>query len=161
EARARAEQAIKQAGPADAVAVFLLDRTARPLVSFEQWSATAVGERVNLALQRVRDAEPGWGGTHLGHGLLGVVDALAESAGRGQRTVVPGPRRLVLITDLQEGAHLDGLQGFDWPKGLEVVLEPVKARRPTNAGLQFLIENEEALKPAGDEEIKVRVTNAA
>jgi hypothetical protein len=33
-----------------------------------------------------------------------------------------------LISDLQEGAKLDGLQGHDWPAGVKVTLERVDAK---------------------------------
>jgi hypothetical protein len=161
EAQARAEKVLKGAVPADLVGVFLLERTIRPLVSFEQWQAMPLGDRVNLALQQVNSAKPSWAGTHLGHGLLGVVEALEESQGRQTQTAALGLRQLVLITDLQEGAHLDGLQGFEWPRGLEVVLEQVKPKRPTNAGLQLLTDHDESAQSSVDNDIKVRVSNSS
>src|SRR5258706_1610619 len=39
DARSRTEQVLKRMVPADAVAVFLFDRTVHPLMSFEQWAA--------------------------------------------------------------------------------------------------------------------------
>jgi hypothetical protein len=161
EAKSKAERAIRRARPTDTLAVFLLDRTARPLLTFDQWTATPMGDRLNVALDRVASAEAGWGGTHLGHGMLAVVEALEDNASRGSPMAAVGPRQLVLISDLQEGAHLDGLQGFDWPRGLEVVLDPVKSKRPTNAGLQLLLEHDETQQPAADAEVHVRVLNVA
>ena len=59
-----------------------------------------------------------------------------------------------MISDLQEGAKLDGLQGHDWPPGVQVILERVEAKPQANAGLE--IQN-----PAGDDRpVRVRVTNA-
>ena len=161
EARARAEQVLRRTVPADSVAVFLFDRSARPLMSFEQWMETPIAERVTVALQRVADAKPGWSSTHLGNGLLAAVEALEDTSGKGQQPQTAGPRRIVVITDLQEGARLDGLQGFEWPRGIEVTLEPLKAKRPTNAGLQLLLEQDETQKPTGDAEVKVRVANSS
>jgi hypothetical protein len=160
DARARAEQFLNRAAPADAVAVYLFDRVARPLMTFEQWSQTPMGERIPVAIQRLAAAAPSWSGTHLGHGLLAAVETLEDNAGNGQPQQAAGPRRIVVITDLQKGARLDGLQGFDWPRGIEVVLEPVKARRPTNAGVQLLPELEEAGKSASDAEVKFRIDNS-
>ena len=160
EARAKAEQILKRTVPADSVAVFLFDRTARPLMSFEQWSETPIAERVTVALQSVADAKPGWSSTHLGNGLLAAVEALEDTSGKAQQPQAAGKRRIVVISDLQEGARLDGLQGFEWPRGIEVTLEPLKAKRPTNAGLQMLLDHDEAQKPATDAEVKVRVVNS-
>ena len=160
DARDRARQVLKRVTAADTVGLFLLDQTARPLMSFEQWTAAPVGDRVPLALQRLQSAQPCWSGTHLGRGLLAVTEQLEENAGRTQRTPATAPRQVVLITDLQEGMHLDGLQGFEWPRGLEIVLEPVKAKRPSNAGLQLLLEKDDSSDAKHDGEIRVRVSNS-
>ncbi|HXJ71622.1 MAG TPA: BatA domain-containing protein, partial [Candidatus Dormibacteraeota bacterium] len=160
DARDRARQVLKRVTAADTVGLFLLDQTARPLMSFEQWTAAPVGDRVPLALQRLQSAQPCWSGTHLGRGLLAVTEQLEENAGRTQRTPATAPRQVVLITDLQEGMHLDGLQGFEWPRGLEIVLEPVKAKRPSNAGLQLLLEKDDTSDAKHNGEIRVRVSNS-
>ena len=160
EARAKAEQVLQRTKPADSVAVFLFDRTARPLMSFEQWAETPGSERVATALQRLSSAQPGWSITHLGHALLAAVDALEDSSGKNQAQA-PAQRRLIVISDLQEGARLDGLQGFEWPRGIEVSIEPIKAKRPTNAGLQLLAEHDETPKPGTEAETKIRVANSS
>src|SRR5436309_6194919 len=161
-ARAKAEQILKRTAPAvDAVAVFLFDQTTRPLMTFEQWAATSAGDRVAVAIQRLSAATPSWASTHLGQGLLAAVDGLEDNSGRNQQQPFIGPRRIVVLSDLQEGARLDGLQGFEWPRGIEVVLEPLKAKRPTNAGLQLLLDHDETQKPASDAEVKVRVSNSS
>ncbi len=162
EARARAEQAVRQATPKDSLAVYLFDRTARPLLSFEQWAATPGPDRLNVALERIASAQPGWSSTHLGHGLLSAVDALEESSGKS-RDAAAGPRKIVVISDLQEGARLDGLQGFEWPRGIEVAIETIKAKQPTNAGLQILAEQDEPLGSSapGENQIKLRIINSS
>jgi len=159
EARARAEQFLNRAVPADSVAVYLFDKAARPLMTFEQWAQTPIGERIPVAIQRLSTVTPSWSGTHLGHGLLAAVEALEDNAGNSQPQA-GGSRRIVVLTDLQEGARLDGLQGFDWPRGIEVVLEPLKAKRPTNAGLQLLADHDETEKSPGEDTVKFRVANS-
>ena len=37
-------------------------------------------------------------------------------------------REIVLVSDLQAGSRLDALQAYEWPKGVELIVEPVKAR---------------------------------
>jgi hypothetical protein len=160
EARRKAEQVVRGASPADSVAVLLFDRAARPLVTAEQWAATPIADRAALVTSRLNSATPGWAGTHLGYALAAAVELL-EDTSRGPRGAASGARRIVLISDLQEGAHLDGLQGFEWPHGIEVVLEPLKPKRPTNAGLQVVLDHSESEKPADDAGFKVRVVNAS
>ncbi len=45
-------------------------------------------------------------------------------------------RNVVLISDLQEGAKLDGLQGHEWPAGARVTVERVETQQ-SNAGLEI------------------------
>jgi hypothetical protein len=67
-------------------------------------------------------------------------------------------REVVLISDLQEGAKLDGLQGHDWPTGVKVSVERVEPSRKGNAGLEILAEP--TSQPAGADAIHVRVANS-
>jgi hypothetical protein len=163
-ARERAEQIVRSAGPADHVALFTFDRQATPLLSFEEWNRTAPGDRVALATSRLASLSPGWGGTQLGFALITAGEAIAESETRtalGTTTVSSdGPRQIVLVSDLQAGSRLDTLQAYEWPKGVELVVEPVKARNPTNAGLQLIVDAGDSTR-AIDQNVRVRVTNSA
>lgn len=162
EARTKAESWLAKAGPADIVALVAFDRGPRTLVSFEQWRQTPVADRAVLARQRLNEATPGWGATHLGNALLGAVEMLGETARReGDAAASAGPRRVVVITDLQQGSRLDGLQGFEWPKGLEVVVENLKPKRPTNAGLALVAERDETEHAGAAPIPRLRVSNAA
>src|SRR6266404_610494 len=70
-----------------------------------------------------------------------------------------GPRQIVLISDLQEGSRLEQLQGYEWPKGIEVSLQQLKARVSSNAGLQLVTSAEEG-DTKTDVNVRVRVSNA-
>jgi hypothetical protein len=156
-ALAKANEVLKKTSPADQVAVFTFDQQTHSLVSFDQWSAMNAGERVALAARQLADLQPGWAATHLGSALLNAAEAFAEADKQGQNI---GARRIVLITDLQEGARLEGLQGYDWPRGIEVDVETVKAARPTNAGLQWVVDADDSPKAGADAGPRVRVVNA-
>ncbi|MBI4661178.1 MAG: BatA domain-containing protein [Verrucomicrobia bacterium] len=155
--RAKAEEHLNKVSPSDRVAVFAFDRQVRTLVSFEQWSTMGIGERVSLTAQRLTELAPSWSNTHLGHALTTAAEAfeeLPQEDGFGQR-------QIVLITDLQEGSHLDGLQGYEWPRGVELLIEPVKARKTSNAGLQLVQDYEESLQSTNEFGPRVRVTNSS
>ena len=151
QARARADQYLSQAAPGDQVGLLTFDRQPRSLVNFAEWSAWAPDQRVALARQRLAAVSPGWMGTQLGLALTSAAEKFTEDAPNGKPA---GRRELVLITDLQEGAKLEGLQGHDWPAGTRVIIERVEAKRLANAGLE--IQN-----PANeDSPVRVRVVNA-
>jgi hypothetical protein len=155
QAKAKAQSVLQRASPADQVGCYTFDRQLTPLVSFDQWAAVPAAQRAVLTSKRLDEVSPGWGSTRLGPALLGACE-LFEDRGKQE-----GPKRIVLITDLQEGSRLDGLQGFEWPKGITVSIEPVLAERPSNAGLQLAVERDDLAAPVKDLAPRVRVSNAS
>ena len=147
---------VRQAAPADELAVFTFDRQVNPVVSFEQWRAAGPGQRVGLVSGKLAALSPGWSATHLGQALIQAAETLAEATGKAAL----GPARIVLISDMQEGCRLEPLQGYEWPRNVRVSLQPVKSRPGSNAALQLVNEPDEAA-PLAPAAIRVRVTNAA
>lgn len=154
EARARAVALAREAKPADEMAILHFDRNVRNVLSFEEWTKTPPAERGSLAAQRLDQLAPGWQSTHFGNALLAAAEAI--DANHDSRIL---NREIVLISDFQEGARMDGLQGFPWPKNTRVTLAPVKARKRTNAGLQPLVQGGEA--DSALDRLRVRVSNAS
>jgi hypothetical protein len=155
-AREQAEAALRGLSPTDQAAVLLFDREARSLVTFEEWNRSLPGERVALAASRLDATASGWGGTHLGNALITAAEALAENDAKG----APGPREIVLVSDLQAGSRLDTLQAYEWPKGVTLSVRAVKARNATNAGLQLVADAPDASRTA-NATVRVRVSNSA
>ena len=158
DALAKAGAALKKTTATDRVAILAFDDQVRNVVSFEQWAAMNISERATLAAQRLAESKPTWRSTHLANALITAADTIEDAEKREQHI---GPRRIVLISDMQEGSRLDGLQGHEWPRSLEVVVEPVKARRPTNAGLQWVMDAEDSAHTATDAAVRIRVSNSA
>lgn len=156
-ARGRVDEILRRAGPADQLAVYPFHRNATALVSFEDWNRTAPGDRVAFATGRVAALAPTWNSTHLGNALVTAAEALGENE---DGKSAPGPRQIVLVSDLQAGSRLDALQAYEWPKGIEILLEPVKARTGNNAGLQLVADGPDSTR-AVDAPVRVRVSNAA
>jgi hypothetical protein len=150
-ARAVADKYLDKASPSDQVAVLAFDMQPRTVVSFADWSSWPQGQRAVLARQRLAAIAPGWMGTHLGLALTGAAEQFRENSA--------SLREIILITDLQEGAKLDGLQGYQWPSGTRVLVQAVAAKRQSNAGLEIL---EQPAGVAGvDSDIHVRVSNSS
>jgi hypothetical protein len=152
-ARAVAESYLRKASPGDQLAIMTFDRQPRTLVSFAEWSSWSADQRAALARQRLAATAPGWMGTQLGLALTAAVEQFTDDASKPA-----GRRELVLISDLQEGANLDGLQGHDWPTGVKVIVERVDAKPQANAGLEIMREAGAAWSV--DSAVRVRVTNA-
>jgi hypothetical protein len=156
DARSRAESIVRDASPADQIALMTFDRQLHELINFDEWNRTAAGERVALAVQKLSETSPNWSATHLGEALISAAETLADTRGKA----VTGPRQIIIVSDLQEGSRMEQLQGYEWPKGIEVTIEPIKARRISNAGLQLVTE----IDDTGSKEltsVRVRVANSS
>ena len=155
DARARVEAFLARTSPADQAALFTFDRQLRPLLTFEQWNAAPAGERVALVAGKLAETAPGWSSTHLGNALIGAAESLAEPSGQP----AGGPRQVLLVSDLQEGSRLDQLQGYEWPKGIQLLVETLKPRNRDNASLQLVVDADES-DPKAAASIHVRVSNS-
>ena len=154
-ARAIAEKYLSQTTPADQVAVLTFDRQPQTVVNFGEWISWGADQRATLSKQRLAAVSPGWMGTQLGLALTTAAEKFREDSANGKPV---SRHELVLISDLQEGAKLDGLQGHDWPTGTRVILERVDAKPQSNAGLE--IQNASVAAAGDDQSVRVRVSNA-
>jgi hypothetical protein len=156
EARARASSRLRNTSPNDQVAVFTFDRQVNPLITFEQWNAAAPAERATLAERRLEENPPGWSATHLGNALIRAAETLADTGDKK----TSGSGEIVLLSDMQEGCRLEPLQGYEWPKGIELTVEPLKAKHTSNAALQLVTDSNDSDPKAGNA-VRVRIANAA
>ena len=155
-ARERVAATLGKVAAVDQVALYTFDRAATPLLPFEEWNRTAPTDRAALANARLAATSPGWAGTQLGNALITAAEALAENDGKQ----FPGPRQIVLVSDLQAGSRLDALQAYEWPKNVSLDVESVNARNATNAGLQLVADSVDASR-AAEAVVRVRVSNSA
>ncbi len=156
EAQGRVEARLRAVKPGDEVALLTFDGHTRAVLGFDEWRKLPMDERVSTAIQRLAALTPGWSATALDDALLHAVEVL-DQAGE----TLPGRREIVVISDLQEGAKLDGLQGFQWPVGLTVTLDTVSAPNRPNASVAWISESEESDKPGDETPLRLRVTNSA
>ena len=156
QARERVVDLLQRVGPADEVALIAFDDRSTEVLGLEEWRRTQVQDRRAVALARLEALSPTWRGTHLGNALLLAVEALGREDARSSEA----GREIVMITDLQQGSRLDGLQGFEWPKGVKVRVEQAKPKRPGNAGIHLLEEQGDA-GPAAEVNHRMRVVNSS
>ncbi len=148
--------------PQDRVAVYAFDETLRPIASYQQLSKLEPGRRRPTVAQLMNDVGPTWGGTRLGQALADALAALAEMEDEGAADAA-APRRIVLISDLQSGSHLDAFGEYDWPDDAQLQLIGLTLSDETNAGLELLGQQVAAQDEfeARDQRLRVRVANAA
>lgn len=158
DARSRVAALVREAGDRDEVAILAFSRQVTPVFRFDEWKSAAPGERAALAIGRINDLKPDWAATQLGQALIRGAETLAEAEpGKAAR----GPRRVVLISDLQEGAHVEALQGYEWPKDVELAIESIKPKVAGNAGIQLVGESGSGDSASAEPATRVRVSNAS
>jgi hypothetical protein len=156
----QAEAALDQTKPGEIVGLYTFDQRLHPVLSLEESKKLPATERSIRFRQALTTIKPGWGSAALGSALIAVSEGF-ETGGRDQARDGTGQalHRLWLISDLAEGSHLNGLQGHEWPKGLEIDIRPVVAKKPTNAGIQLLPQLGEEESMTGEANLRCRITN--
>ena len=160
---AESEKLIDAAGPHDELAVMSFDSQTTALVPFDVWRAAPVNERAGLARAALAKLQPSWSATHLYDALQSAVDAIDTAGKHDASAAVERPQRIALVSDLQAGSRITGLQGFEWPERVTVELVSVKTDR-SNAGVHALAMREDQAsddKAAAKERLRVLLTNAA
>ena len=152
----KAEALLAKASPLDQLALFTFDRQLKPLVTFEQWGATPPGHRLGLIRSSLASTQPGWASTHLDSALIQVAELLGETD-KGTDAL---QKQVVVITDLQEGSQTRALQGHEWPKGVQILVERVLPASANNAGIQLVAGSADA-DYLSESAVRVRVTNAS
>ncbi|MBX7209336.1 MAG: BatA domain-containing protein [Verrucomicrobiaceae bacterium] len=145
------EKRVNKATLADRVAVARFDRETKTLWSFDQ-DAKSAGSRVASIEAAMKTQQPGWSATDLGRAL---VDAAGSFQRSGSSAQVPAFKRIVLISDLQDGARLDALRGFAWPDDVEVEIASVSLPNTDNLTLSL------AAAESEDESAKIQTSAAA
>jgi hypothetical protein len=161
EAKDRALKAVRALNPSDIFALYAFDQQLRTVLSFAETAKVLPNDRVPTSESRLNGISPGWSGTHLGSTMIQATEHLLEELNRDSKEQGNAVLRLIVISDVQSGAKLDGLQGFEWPKQLEVQFETVKTGESSNAGLQVLDETRNAFAATTNTAVRLRVNNAA
>lgn len=149
----RANAIIKQASPADVLALATFDTELRSILSFEEWEQLAADARLVTLQERLKSLSPGWGGTDLSRVFDAAVGQFLKRRSATETTrSVEAPLEFVVVSDFQQGSRLSGLQGFQWPEHVRVQPEFLKPATENNAGLHPVTSQAN--------EVRVRIENA-
>lgn len=151
QAVAKADEALADCRPADRVAVFAFDHTVRQVFGFAESDQLEPQQRIAIARDRVKQLTPTWRTTALDRALIESAGAILAAGDRPSGKVV-------LVSDVQQGASLTELTGYEWPAEVELELRTVVDGRG-NAGLTILADRADSEKGSGPAQLRVRVTN--
>lgn len=155
-AKRKVVEVARRAAVGDALALVTFDREARILVGWELWSRSVPGDRAGLVESAIEAVSPTWASTHLDKGLMTAAELLQE--GRTATRDTPGV--VTVISDFQDGAVLDGLASYAWPKGIAVVAEVISPRVAGNAGLSWLSAEKDRWVVKAEEKQRFLVANS-
>lgn len=133
--------------PSDQLALVSFDQKPKTWFSLGQSDRSAGPERAEAAKAILNEIRPTWFSTQTGKALAYAAEIAAtqsEAEGldpeqRDPRTdsgaVSRAPKNvtLVLVTDLQQGSHLEQLQSYDWPENVRVDVRRIRGPGRTNA----------------------------
>lgn len=146
----RAEKVLADLGPNDTVALYQFNSQLQTVVDFPDTTVDLAAHRT-LMRQSLKELSTTWSATRLDRALVPVADSLAANR-RDRGGDHPG--RIVVISDLQQGTDLSGLQGYEWPREVTVTVEIVSPRATDNAAVRLL-------RNTAETELRARVFNTA
>lgn len=126
-----ATQRLEKIALTDRLAVATLDRETKLLWSFDQ-DKTSASTRIATLKPQLAAMKPGWASTDLGEALVDAAAWFGSAQGLSGLK-----KRLVVITDFQEGARLDALRGMVWPENIAVEVVRVDAPNADNFTLSL------------------------
>ena len=164
QAQKNVEKVIGELTPADEVSLLVFDRNVRPAMTFAEWNQLELSRRAEVLRTRLAEAKPTWAATKLGEAISTAADLLIENEGAkvaGSPTTEKLNRQLVLISDMQEGGHVEAMQGRVWPEGVQLEVRPVALKKESNASVQYVKQAPADTSDKPDGRLRVRVANAA
>ncbi len=134
----------------DTLSVAVYSESLRKLITAEEWQTTDPASRDGLIERAIENYEPDWLGTRTANALLESAEEVSRET---SATDSRHERKVVLLTDFQQGSSLDELRSGKWPESVKLDLRIVRPLQPGNAGLSLVEDNRTG-------RIRVRVTNS-
>ena len=155
DAQEKLNETLGQLEAGDDVALFAFDNQLETLVNFSEAEIVDLNSRKKLVRDQFSALQPSWLNTDLGNALAATADFVSElEEDRRSETGL----QIVLISDMQQGADLGGLQTYAWPDDVRLSLQRVQGDSAGNAVVRLLPDEVAAALDAGN---RVRVANAA
>ena len=154
QAVAAATQRLEKIAITDRLAVATMDRETKLLWSFDQ-DKTSASTRLAALKPQLSALKPGWASTDLGQALVDAAGWFGSAQGLSGLK-----KRVIVITDFQEGARMDVLRGMVWPENIAVEVVRVDAPNSDNFTLSLAASTEESLPGQRDAPTtRVRISN--
>lgn len=157
---AEVEKVLGSLAPQDQVALYTIDDTLHPIVPLDDQLATQATSTQQAVRSGIKQVVPSYRKTKIAEGLASVADLLNSATISGQ--VQAGTQsEVVLISDLHTDCGLEELQGFPWPKDIQLDVRRILPAIPGNARASLLFDEEknEDSSNSTDEGLRLRIEN--
>jgi len=160
QAVAEAQSVLSDAGAEDRVCVMSFDQNTSTLMGFEQWAALEPARRASMASKQISELSLSWARTNLGQALVAAAEAIEDDEVNETKQTI-GSRRVVLISDVQQGSSIESLSAYEWPEQTQLVVKSIRCEGATNAALQLVADRGEPAGPDSNDRLGVRITNSS
>lgn len=155
----QAQSVLEDVNRADRVCVMSFDQSTQTLIGFEQWATLDADRRASVVNEQISTLSPGWAQTDLGQALVNAAEAIEDDE-VNDKLQSTRTHRIVLISDVQEGATFEALHAYEWPERTQLIVKQIPAKGTTNATLQHVASRDSSTRSKGDERLRIRVLNS-
>ena len=156
------------------ISVIAFDSQPEMLLSLEESGKLLAESRVGAAMDAVAKLSPSWQSTDIGTAIryaadqaaqldLGDAESSRQTADSASATI---ETRIVLLSDLQSGAAIESVQGYEWPDRVWLDIQEIKPQTRGNVSLRVLPQvaqqgPESANEPGERMSVRVGLSQAA
>ena len=142
----KAKEVIDEAESGHLISVISFDETPKIELSLSESLDLSATDRRGAAIGVIDTLQPGWMTSDVGMGIRYAADqsaALVAPSDLATESESPAPgatveTRIVLLSDLQRGATIQSLQGYEWPEQVWLELESIQPVTTGNASLRVV-----------------------
>ncbi|MCO8125359.1 BatA domain-containing protein [Stieleria sp. TO1_6] len=145
----KANQVLDSVDDETLVSVIGFDTTSHPSLTLEESAGLTSATRKGAAKDALAELSPTWAATDLGNAIRFAADqaAMLELGAKtdGDQPIADSAvaaatlqTRIVLLSDLQQGAAIETLQGYQWPDRVWLDVETLRPSTRGNATLRVM-----------------------
>ncbi|MDA1053988.1 MAG: BatA domain-containing protein [Planctomycetota bacterium] len=154
QAISKLDELLDQLDPADEVALFTFDGEVEAIVPFAEQPALHRQSTHEVVRRKAAELTPSWRHSDLGTALVTIAEELTLASGQPDNIAVS---QVVVISDMQQGADLKAVQGYEWPDEVLVAIESIEPADLSNGTLSLLRTEYEA---ESTDAVRVRIANS-
>ncbi|QEF99211.1 hypothetical protein Mal15_32720 [Stieleria maiorica] len=172
-AKNKAKKILDESDDETLLSVIAFDSEPRSVLSLDESTRLVADTRKTAAREAIDALSPTWFATDVGKAIRYAADqaALLELADSENAAATPNnpiasaaiETRIVLLSDLQNGARIESLQGYQWPSRVWLDVQPLSATTRGNVSLRVMpqrtaAETDDSIRDSAGNAVRVQVS---